>query len=57
MESLVHTAEMPGSRPLFADEHRFNAYMAKQRMAVEWGFGKIMQLFQFCNLKVSRPSL
>jgi len=32
-------------------ESVFNAYMAKQRMAVEWGFGKVMQLFQFTNLK------
>ena len=32
-------------------ESVFNTYMAKQRMAVEWGFGKMMQLFQFTNLK------
>jgi len=27
--------------------------MAKQRMAVEWGFGKVVQLFQFTNLKLN----
>jgi hypothetical protein len=37
---------------LTEDEAVFNAYMAKQRMAVEWGFGKVMQLFQFTNLKL-----
>ena len=36
---------------LTQEESIFNAYMAKQRMAVEWGFGKVMQLFQFTNLK------
>ena len=39
--------------PLTEDESIFNAYMAKQRMAVEWGFGKVMQLFQFTNLKLN----
>jgi hypothetical protein len=39
--------------PLSEEESVFNAYMAKQRMAVEWGFGKITQYFQFCNLKVN----
>ena len=37
---------------LTEDESVFNAYMAKQRMAVEWGFGKVMQLFQFSNVKL-----
>jgi len=39
--------------PLTEDESVFNTYMAKQRMAVEWGFGKVMQLFQFTNLKLN----
>ena len=30
---------------LTEDEFVFNAYMAKQRMAVEWGFSTVMQLF------------
>jgi len=35
---------------LAAEEFVFNAYMAKQRMSVEWGFGKITQYFEFNNL-------
>ena len=33
------------------DEAVFNAYMAKQPMSVEWGFGKITQYFEFNNLR------
>ncbi|RPA97587.1 hypothetical protein L873DRAFT_1918868 [Choiromyces venosus 120613-1] len=36
---------------LTLEESIFNAYMAKQRMAIEWGFGKVIQLFQLTNLK------
>lgn len=36
---------------LSAAESIFNAYMAKQRMAVEWGFGKVTQYFEFTNLR------
>ena len=42
---------------LTEDESVFNAYMAKQRMAMEWGFGKVMQLFQFTNLKLMKYGL
>ncbi|RPA97931.1 hypothetical protein L873DRAFT_1689322, partial [Choiromyces venosus 120613-1] len=35
---------------LTLEESVFNAYMAKQRMSVEWGFGKITQYFEFNNL-------
>ena len=37
---------------LTEDESVFKAYMAKQIMAVEWGFGKVMQLFQFTNPEI-----
>lgn len=36
---------------LTTDEAVFNAYMAKQRMSVEWGFGKITQYFEFNNIR------
>lgn len=36
---------------LSAAESIFNSYMAKQRMAVEWGFGKVTQYFEFTNLR------
>lgn len=42
---------------LTEDESVLNAYMAKQRMAVEWGFGEVMQLFQFTNLKLMKYGL
>jgi len=34
---------------LAAEESVFNAYMAKQRMSVDWAFGKITQYFEFDN--------
>jgi len=36
---------------LTTEELVFNTYMAKQRMSVEWGFGKITQYFEFNNLR------
>ncbi|RPB01267.1 hypothetical protein L873DRAFT_1842443 [Choiromyces venosus 120613-1] len=36
---------------LTSEESIFNDYMEKPRTAIEWGFGKVMQLFQFTNLK------
>jgi len=37
---------------LTVEESVFTAYMAKQRMSVEWSFGKITQYFQFTALKI-----
>ena len=33
------------------DEQQFNSRMSKLRVCVEWGFGKIIQLFAFLDFK------
>jgi hypothetical protein len=41
------------NRPINRDESIYNAYMAKQWMPIEWGFGKVMQYFAFCGYKMA----
>jgi hypothetical protein len=52
-EGIIAAYRRNAGIPLSMDELRFNAYMARQRIAVEWGFGKVMQLFRFCDLKIN----
>jgi hypothetical protein len=52
-EGIIGSYRRNAGIPLTIEELRFNSYMAKQRIAVEWGFAKIMQLFQFCNLRIN----
>ena len=51
-DGVIRTYRSLNGIALTEDESLFNVYMAKQRIVVEWGFGKVMQTFQFTNLKL-----
>ena len=50
-EGVIGAYRMRRGQELSAEEGTFNSFIAKQRMCVEWGFGKITQYFEFNNLR------
>jgi hypothetical protein len=52
-ECVIGAFRAAAGSELSEEEEIFNAYMAKERMAVEWGFEKVASLFSFNRLPVS----
>jgi hypothetical protein len=52
-ECVIGAFRAAAGSELSEEEEIFNAYMAKERMAVEWGFEKVTSLFGFNRLPVS----
>ena len=42
-DGVIGAYRAPNGISLTEDESVFNAYLAKQRIAVEWGFGKVVR--------------
>lgn len=48
---IVEAYQAGNNGPIAAEEQRFNTAMSRMRVCVEWGFGKVVNMFGFCGYK------